>query len=211
MAYRFSPGLFLLQKLNSKFFVHQTTERPNSIQQYGSIRRTWYLHPRDGISCPANYSGPDYASIPWGNMSTKDARTTHVGGYCGIKGPHPRMAICCQTGMDQPTSFPNAPIYLAEADHCSQYCPFFPSDLDLWLYCLTQEGHTVSNAFCRFLNGSYLDTSGSLPRDGPFDPNSRLIQEKKKMYSSANFSATVPKMWQITLVLMAILRLTSLL
>lgn len=101
--------------------------------------------------------------------------------YCGIKGSRPRMSYCCNKG--HLALFGNntydAPIALAQADHCSQYCYFYIANIDLWLYWLTEEGDTVSNAFCHSSDGSHLTTSGLLPRDGPFDPGSRLIEQYK--------------------------------
>lgn len=152
--------------------------------------------PDSKFSCPTNYTGTDYVNIPWSSMSIDHGEgQNHTDGYyygiCGIKGPHPRMATCCQNGQLQPINYPNASIYLSAEDHCSQYCNFYLAIMDLWLYCLTKEGNSVVNAFCRSDDGTFLQTSGSLPRDGPFDPDNALIKDKKKLYSSAGKSARV--------------------
>ncbi|KAI6826150.1 hypothetical protein KC332_g7842 [Hortaea werneckii] len=138
--------------------------------------------PDSQFDCPVQYSGLDYVDIPWLNMSVEqnqpyDRNVNYYDGYCGIKGAHPRMAYCCQNMQAQPPflKYPDLPTYLAP-DHCSQYCRFFPANLNYWLWCLTQEGDLVSNAFCRWDDGKSLSTSGSLSRDGPFDPDGYWIE-----------------------------------
>lgn len=148
-----------------------------------------HLIPDSEFSCPLNSSGIDYPSIPWSNMSVAtfydDIHEETYKGYCGVKGPHPRMAYCCQHGQLQEAADSNAAIALAPEDHCSQYCGFFIADIDLWVYCLTQEGDSVSNAFCRSDDGAYLETSGTEPLSGPANPDSQLIKDKKNKYSAA--------------------------
>lgn len=156
--------------------------------------------PDEQFSCPSNGSGTDFVTIPWSNMSVNvlrpGANVSYEGyndEYCGIKGPHPRMAYCCQYGQLSSSPSPDAAIALAQSDGCSQYCPFFLADMNLWLYCLTQEGDTVTNAFCRLDGGVHLSTSGSVPRDGPFDPNSQVIKDKKNKYSSYESAASTAR------------------
>lgn len=137
--------------------------------------------PDSQFDCPVQYSGLDYVDIPWLNMSVgryHDPNASFYDGYCGIKGAHPRMSHCCQNMQAQPIKYSDIPIYLAP-DNCSQYCRFYPADINYWLWCLTQEGDSVSNAFCRWDDGKSLSTSGSLPRDGPFDPDGYWIQEAR--------------------------------
>ncbi|KAI7544947.1 hypothetical protein KC331_g6495 [Hortaea werneckii] len=97
--------------------------------------------PDSQFDCPVQYSGLDYVDIPWLNMSVDkyyDPNASFYDGYCGIKGAHPRMAHCCQNMQAQPIKYPDIPIYLAP-DNCSQYCRFYPADINYWLWCLTQE------------------------------------------------------------------------
>lgn len=142
--------------------------------------------PDDAFQCPANNSGVDYATIPWSNLSVS-ALPTHPdpSGFCGVKGPHPRVPHCCKYGHLSPTEVANSSIALAAADSCTQYCAFHTTSLDLWLYCLTEEGDTVSNAFCVSSNDEYYYTSGTEERDGPFDPDAPIIKDYQNSRSAA--------------------------
>jgi len=158
--------------------------------------------PFNHFSCPSNSSGPEYASIPWSNLSasvfetsTRASYSNRYNGYVGIKGPHPRMAYCCQNAAtSEANQNPERQIALA-GDHCTQYCSAFV-DLDLWLYCLTQNGDLVSNAFASLdyqgdtnqssVGERYIQTSGSLPRSGPFDEGALMIKDYQQI-SSATF------------------------
>ncbi|RMY56226.1 hypothetical protein D0863_13048 [Hortaea werneckii] len=159
--------------------------------------------PYSQFDCPVQYSGLDYVDIPWLNMSVgqhQESNGTSYDGYCGIKGAHPRMAYCCQNMQAQPPflNYPDISIYLAP-DKCSQYCRFYPADLNYWLWCLTREGDPVSNAFCRWDNGKFLSTSGSLSRDGPFDPDDYWIKEARSGSSSLAGSVSF---WRTCVVVM---------
>ncbi|RMY82855.1 hypothetical protein D0862_11875 [Hortaea werneckii] len=159
--------------------------------------------PDSQFDCPIQYSGLDYVDIPWLNMSVgehHESNGTSYDGYCGIKGAHPRMAYCCQNMQAQPPFMRHAdtPIYLAP-DNCSQYCRFYPADLNYWLWCLTREGDPVSNAFCRWDGGKSLSTSGSLPRDGPLDPDDYWIKEARS--SSASLADSL-SFWKTCVVVM---------
>jgi len=111
--------------------------------------------------------------------------------FAGVKGPHPRMAYCCQSGSNIAHDALDRDIALAE-DYCSQYC-LFAGSLDLWLYCLTMEGDTVANAFFSS-DGTLVATSGSQLRDGPFNPKDEEIlyyKKNRRLFSAG--SAVVPK------------------
>lgn len=149
--------------------------------------------PESQFSCPSNASGIDFVTIPWSNMSTGvfgdcvSETDPNCNGYCGIKGSHPRMAYCCQRGLfSKDIIYNDAPIALAEADHCSQYCSWGFAFIDLWLYCLTEEGDTATNAFCHAGTGKALGTSGSAPRDGPFDSHDELIETYKDYINTSS-------------------------
>ncbi|KAI7493667.1 hypothetical protein KC367_g8479 [Hortaea werneckii] len=156
--------------------------------------------PDSAFNCPVQFSGLDYVDIPGLNMSVGKnyhPNASFYDGYCGIKGAHPRMAHCCQNMQVQPPfiKYPEIPIYLAP-DNCSQYCRFWPADIDYWLWCLTQEGDSVSNAFCRWDEGKSMSTSGSLPRDGPFDPDGPWIKEAKSKLTFLANSASTASFWK---------------
>ncbi|TKA21882.1 hypothetical protein B0A50_08618 [Salinomyces thailandicus] len=115
----------------------------------------------------------------------------HVGvytGFAGIKGPHPRMEYCCNHGIVyRPPGLPPQQIALA-GDNCSQYCSLFVT-LNAWLYCLTEEGDSVVNAFNVFDGRTVFETSGSLPRNGAFDPDSRDIKDYRRHSAGSRPSA----------------------
>ncbi|GAB7366378.1 hypothetical protein MBLNU230_g8176t1 [Neophaeotheca triangularis] len=106
-------------------------------------------------------------------------------GLCGIKGYHPRMYECCKTVSPfiYPGQLPEPRIALAE-DACTQWCPPV-KNMDAWLYCLTRDGHNVTNAFCQATTGRRRRTSGSEPRDGPVDPDSTGIERHKESVSGS--------------------------
>lgn len=142
--------------------------------------------PDNQFSCPSNASGIEYASIPWSNMSSlvfydpPAAPDVEEEAICGVKGPHPQMYFCCKQGdIGDVVNYDFSNIALAEEDHCSQYCDYF-GNLNLWIWCLTREGDTVSNAFCLSADKEYADTSGTENRSGPFDPDSQQIKDVKK-------------------------------
>lgn len=147
--------------------------------------------PDSRFDCPIHYSGLDYVDIPWLNISVEQDRASnrninYYDRYCGIKGAHPRMAYCCQNMQAEPSflRYSDLPIYLAP-DNCSQYCRVFSADIDYWLWCLTQEGDSVSNAFCRWDDGRSLSSSGTLSRNGPFDPDGYWIEFARSRSSSS--------------------------
>ncbi|GAB7366153.1 hypothetical protein MBLNU230_g7715t1 [Neophaeotheca triangularis] len=158
-----------------------TGTQANGTNEFAAYIANGTSIPDSQFDCPIQYSGLDYVDIPWLNMSVSpddDPDGAQYDGYCGLKGAHPRMASCCQNMQLGGVEYPDLPIYLAP-DNCSQYCRFFPADINYWLWCLTLEGDPVSDAFCRWDNGMSLSTSGSLSRDGPFDSNGRFIQQAR--------------------------------
>lgn len=151
--------------------------------------------PDNQFSCPSNASGIDYTTIPWSNISLSVFPNSYqYQTICGIKGPHPQMEFCCREANPDvypPGAYPFSAIALAEEDHCSQYCQTFPN-LNLWLWCLTREGDTASNAFCRSGDSLYYHTSGTENRTGPFDPDAAIIKDtKKQIKARQNLSPTL--------------------
>lgn len=146
---------------STAFPVHPTAQAPNMPVSHGAT------------------------SLP---RSAGQTRQHHT--QISIKGPNPRMAYCCQNAaFSEANQYPERQIALA-GDNCTQYCSAYV-DLDLWLYCLTRNGNLASNAFASLdyqeeANGSavgerYIQTSGSLPRSGPFDEGALMIKDYKQI------------------------------
>lgn len=103
------------------------------------------------------------------------------------------MAYCCANVF---TLDPGGDSLIALAnDSCSQYCRY-GGTFDLWLWCLTREGDSVSNAFWISGGREYFETSGSQPRDGPYNPHSIEIRDyKKKNAATAVVSSPYSALW----------------
>ncbi|RMX81961.1 hypothetical protein D0869_06413 [Hortaea werneckii] len=127
--------------------------------------------PDSQIDCPVQYSGLDYVDIPWLNMSVgkyHDPNASFYDGYCGIKG------ALLPEHAGPANQIPRHP-YLSSSGQLLTVLTLLSCRHQL----LALEGDSVSNAFCRWDGGKSLSTSGSLPRDSPFDLDDYWIKEAR--------------------------------